>query len=164
MYYLVDNDPDQKYYDVSDLLDACISNSYWEDDTDGFDEYLDDGNGIEICGYDFNASEVLREMNYDAYCSELRYWAENCADNEREECQYALERATNGEQVYICDHRVFCYDDEEDEESEDTDGDETAFELLEKKIAQEKEAEAREAEKDNAIVNDFLSVIGIQVI
>lgn len=166
MYYLIDNDPEQKYYDVSDVLNACITTDYWMDDTDGFDEFLDDGNGVEICGYDFNPSEILREMNFDAYCSELRSWAETRADSEREEGEYDLERARNGQCVYICGYDVYCYEeDDEDEEYGDTDGDDKlVFEQLEKKLLKEKEAEALEAEKDNAIGDDFLSIIGLQVI
>lgn len=169
MYYLINNDPDQRYDDADDVLDTCISTDYWMDDTDSFDEYLDDGNGVEVAGYDFNPSEVLKELNYDGYMNELRYWAENRADSEREDCGYALERARNGESVFICGYDVYCYEEDEDDEDEnryaDTDGDDRlVFERLEKKIMEQQVAEALAAEKEDAVGNDFLSVIGIQVI
>ncbi len=168
MYYLINNDPDQRYDDVDDVLETCISTDYWTDDTEGFDEYLDDSDRVEVCGYEFNPSDVLKELNYDGYMNELRYWAENRAESEKEDCGYSLEHARNGESVFICGYDVYCYeeDDEDDEDGyADTDGDDRlVFEQLEKKIMEQQEAEALAAEKENAVGNDFLSVIGIQVI
>ena len=167
MYYLIDNDPGQRYNNVEDVLNVCVTAEYWEDDTDEFDEYLDEGNGIEIAGYDFSPSEVLREMNYDGYRRELQYWAVNKAEYSREDYRYELERADNGEDVWICDHRVYCYDDEvaeEDEYNEDEDGDKASFALLEERIRQQREQETQLREEDRKTENDFLSAIGIQVI
>ena len=169
MYYLIDNDETRRCDSIDDVLDECVTAEYYEDDTDGFDEYLDEDQNIEICGYDFNPSEVLREMNYDAYQRELRYWAENRMESAKEDYEYELERASHGEDVWVCDHRVYCYDEEveEDEETGDTDGDDLAqmaLKLLEDRLAKEKEEEALRAKQDEQTENDFMSALGIQVI
>lgn len=166
MYYLIDNDPNQRYNSVDDVLDVCVTTEYYENDTDGFDDYLDEDNNIEVCGYDFNPSEVLKELNYDGYQNELRYWAERQAEDAKESLEYELENARHGEDVWVCDHRVYCYDDddEDEEEAADTDGDEDVFALLEERIRQQQESEAQQNEEDEKTGNEFLSALGIQVI
>ena len=166
MYYLIDNDPDRRYDNIDDVLDELVTVEYFESDTDCFDEYLDEDQSIEICGYDFNPSEVLREMNYDAYQRELTYWAENRVDGAKEDYEYELEHARHGEDVWVCDCRVYCYEDEEDEEEYDDtdDDDDLLFERLEKKILEQKAAEDQIAEEEKTTADDFLSVLGIQII
>lgn len=167
MYYLINDDPDRRYDDIDAVLEECVTTEYFENDTDDFDNYLDEDQNIEICGYDFSPSEVLRGMNYDAYQRELTYWAEDRAQNAKDDYAYELNRAEDGEDVWVCEYRVYCYDDDEedDEETGDTDGDDSlAFKRLEDKLAKEKEAEALKAKQDKQTENDFLSALGIQII
>lgn len=166
MYYLIDNDPNMRYDNAEDVVEAYVTTDYYENNVDGFEEFLDEGNGVEVCGYDFSPSEILRELNYDAYQNELRYWAENEVENNKGDYQYELERASHGEQVWVCSHTVYCYDDDDDDEEEsgDTDGDEQLFAMLEERIRKQKENEAQINEEEEKTGNEFLSALGIQII
>ena len=165
MYYLIENNPNRRYDDVSGVLDECVTQEYYMDDSGDFDEYLDEGQSVNVCGYTFSPSEVLRELNYDGYNSEFQYWAESRAENDRDDFRYELERADNGDIVWVCGCQVYCYDEcEEEEESYTTADEDDLIKKLEKKLLDQKEAEDLERKEEKIIGDDFLSVLGIQVI
>lgn len=161
MYFLIENDPNMRYDNIQDVIDNCVSDEYFENDSESFDEYLDQDGSIDVIGYDLYPSNILREMNYDAYMRELRSWAEDRAENEREEAEYRLERARNGDSVWICSYEVYCYEDEEKEEEEE---EKPNLDLLEAKLLKQKEAEALVNIEQEKTANDFLSALGVQVI
>lgn len=166
MYYKFEND-DRKF-DADEILDYCVTAEYYSEDTDSFDSFVTESEGhVEILGYEWEACEVLRCMSNDAYERELMYWAENQAESAKEDFAYELERMSPGDSIYICDHMIYAYEDDEDEEEGDTDGDEAAvaaFVLLEQKLAKQKEAEDRMQAEQEKVGNDFLSALGVQII
>ena len=166
MYYLVDNDEDIRFDDVSDVLDYCVNSEYYEDDADSFNDWLDQEGTIEVSGYEFNPSEVLHDMNYDGYRRELRCWAEDRAESEREDAVYDLEHTAPGGECWICGYRVYVYDDNEEEDEEDNSEHEHIFDFarLEEKLQQQKQEELNVSREEEKTADDFLSVLGIQVI
>lgn len=162
MYYLIDNDEDLKYYDISDVLDYCVTQEYFEEDTDSFCDYLNQDGNIDVSGYEFEPSDILYTMNSDAYYQELRYWAENQVESSKGDYEYELERALPGSSVYVCGYQVYVYEDENESDEEELSSED--YSKLEEKIARQKQDETRIKKEAEKTENDFLSALGIQVI
>ena len=163
MYYLLDNDPDSRYDNIDDVLDICVTSDYYEGDTEAFNEYLNEEGNIDVAGYDFAPSDILYTMDYNAYQQELSHWAENQVDYGKENYEYDLEHCLPGEWVYVCNYKVYVYDDE-DEEDENTETEDSAFDALEEKLIKQKQDEAKKLKEEKKIGNDFLSALEIQII
>lgn len=170
MYYLIDNDENLRYDNIEDVLDYCVSVEYFENDTDGFNDYLNEDGSIEIEGYEYYPADILWHMDRDAYNRELHYWAENQIDDARENGEYELEHTSPGESCWICNSRVYVYDDDEDEEEEDNEESAevtvkvSSFEELEIKLTRQKEDEENILKEEENVANNFISALGIQVI
>lgn len=163
MYYLVDNDPNIRFDNIDDVLNYCVTSDYYEDDTDSFNEYLDEEGNVDIAGYEFAPSDILYSMDREAYHRELSYWAENQVDYGRESCEYDLEHCSPGERVWVCNYQVYVYDDEEEEE-EDEEAEDLAFDVLEERLIKQKQDEANKLKEEEKTSGDFLSTLGIQII
>lgn len=160
MYYLIDNDPDLRFTDVEEVLQYCVTSDYYEEDYDGFDEYLNEFGSVDVCGYEFSRSEILKELNGDAYSREMCSWAEARAEDDRESFYYDVNNLEPGSSIWVNDYEVFAYEDEEEDELDDP----TNYELLEVKIYKQKQVEEAIHKEQEKTGNDFLSALGIQVI
>ena len=121
MYYSV-CDTDQRFDedDQESLLNYCLDLDYFEDDDDGFRDYVREQYGsVEVCGYDFDALDILESDDY-VYCEAKRDWANNELDNARDNAEYELRHATPGDTIWIGSYEVdVCEYEEEDEEEEE---------------------------------------------
>ena len=159
MYYLIDNDENLRYDDIEDVLDYCVTSEYYENDTEGFEEYLNEEGTVEVAGYEFEPSEILRELNYDGYQRELQYWAENQIEFGKENFEYDLRHTDPGEFAYIANYKVYVYADSEDEEEDEEDNpDMTA---LKEKLLQNKQEEEEIYHQEEKTGNDFMSLLQI---
>lgn len=142
MYYLVNNE--DRYDDIDSVLEACINQEYYEEDEDGFEEYIDCEGRVDVCGYEWYPSEILRNMG--VYDEELVHWAEGQVDNAYENYNYELRHAHVGDTVYVCNYDVDVCEDEI-EPTGDTDGDEEIYKFsqqeLEASIEETKAAEQK---------------------
>lgn len=55
-------------------LNYAVSQAFNEDE---FDEYLNDDYSVDILGFSFDASEVLKEMDYSGYDDAYNSWLED---------------------------------------------------------------------------------------
>ena len=166
MYYQIEDDT-RTFDSAEDVVDYLVTVDYFEEDEDGFYDYLNESEGnVEVCGYEWPAGDVLKEMSNDAYYRELHYWAENRADDSKTDYVYELERLSHGEYADICGYNVYAYEeaDEDEDEDEAENATQLALELLEQKLSKEKEEKTIELTEQNKTADSFLSVLGIQVI
>ncbi len=160
LYYLIDDDPDLRYDEDSldALLDYCIDYEYWLDDTDNFDESLDyDYGSIQICGYNYSASSVLKAVDESSYYDELNNWAHSMADNEYDNAKYELRHTNPGDYCYVCNYRVCAYEEIDDEDcGGDYDGDEDL--KLYKHIEEKHKEETRVSEENKRLEGEFMNL------
>lgn len=159
MYFLIDDDPDKRYgeNEIDALLERCISAEYFEEDDDAFNEYLDQCyNNYEICGVEYSASQILREVDPDSYNQEKEYWASNEVDNEYENGRYELEHARIGGNIYICNYVISVYDD--DDEDEDIEEDEDDIEEVETYVEAQTKQKSTSAQENEELENSFMNV------
>jgi hypothetical protein len=165
MYYLIDNDEDLRFNDISDVLDYCVKSEWYENETDDFDEYLDSDGTVDVCGYEFYPSEILKEMNNSAYQEMLQDWAADMANEQRSESEWELERVSAGDNLWICGYRVYAYDEEEDnEEGDENEEVDVTFDVLEERLEKQKQQEEAAKKEEEKTGSDFLSLFDVQVI
>ena len=119
MIYRV-NDYDWTMDTIDEVIDWCITSDYHEDE-DEFKEYINEiycDQQIEIAGNTYYAFDVLKG-NQQEYDRLMQEYCEEQNNYDAEEARYELDRADNGEVVYIHGYKVTCID-----ESGDDDGDE----------------------------------------
>ena len=122
MYYKV-LETNETYFDIDNVIDACIDEEYHTDEDDYFEEWINDRYGsIDICGDTYYAYDILSEYGHLDYA--LDEYRESQNDNDRENARYELEHATDCDEVYIQAYTVKCYDDAP---AGDYDGDEDQF-------------------------------------
>ena len=100
IYYVIDK---KEFYDAESAAEYVVDNYLISDD---YDEMINECNGmINICGYEYEASEAFKNVDPIAY---------NCgySDFEDSECQnikYELERMDAGEVNEYYDYEVYAY-------------------------------------------------------
>lgn len=114
------NDYDWTMDTIDEVIDWCIMSDYHEDE-DEFKEYINEiycDQQIEIAGHIYYAFDALKSNQHE-YDRLMQEYCEEQNNYDAEEARYELERADNGEVVYIQGYKVTCID-----ESGDYDGDE----------------------------------------
>lgn len=154
MYYLIDNDEDLRYDDIEEVLEYCVNVDYFEEDRDGFDEYLDCNGDVDVAGYSYSPSQVLREMgDYDDAISD---WARDQVECNWSEYRWELGRLRDGQSCYVCNYEVYAYDDEEAEEDEEIT--EEVVEKIEVRVETQIQLEQETKEENKRLENEFMSV------
>lgn len=149
MYYLLDNDPDQRYEEneIDDLIETCYPDDYYEDDDEGFRDYLNEEYGyITIYGEEFSAAEVLEAMNEDVYENRKEDWVADQLNETRDDAGYTLRHIRAGSYEYVGNFCVYAYEDDAPEEEMVGITEEMQFrleEMTEKEHAEQKEDELR---------------------
>ena len=119
---------------IENILDRCIEEDYHEDDDDDFRYWVNDCyDSVSVAGYDYSAYDVLAA--FEDLGDLLETYKEECNDSDRENGEYELSRANDGDIVYIQRYTVLCED--EDEDAGDTDGD-ANIEFFREKMARDK--------------------------
>lgn len=156
MYYLVDDDPNIRFDEdqKEELIEYCIPDDKYDNCTDEFDEWLNDECGtIDICGYNYDASRILYDLDQDTYYSEFESWQEREVESEREDALYTLNHAEDRDRVYIGEYTVYIYRDEEAEPL-DEDSIDSVCSLAEQHIQeQQKEHEKLQQENESRAVS-----------
>ena len=157
MYYSV-CDTDQRFDedDQESLLNYCLDLDYFEDDDDGFRDYVREQYGsVEVCGYDFDALDILESDDY-VYCEAKRDWANNELDNARDNAEYELRHATPGDTIWIGSYEVdVCEYEEEDEEEEEESDIQISIEAT---VNAQIELETKEREENKRRADSFESL------
>ena len=160
MYYLIDNDPDQRYEqdEEDNVKEECISTEYFENDEDRFDEYIDDTeSSIRIYGYEFAPSDVLRS-DEEIYQNALEDWASTMVNEEYSNAEYEFRNCSPGDSFWICNHEIFVYEDEEEEELKSA-GDITCLkEQVEQQIKKEEDQRSENSRLEDAFMSVFQSI------
>lgn len=119
----------QMFSDEYDAADEIIADEYYiEDQEVDVDESIDDCYGrIEICGTEYWASRILKELDENVYYEYLEDERRNYAENNRD---YVAEqiRALDAGEEYNCDGGITVTAievlDEDDDEEDDFDHEE----------------------------------------
>lgn len=148
MYYLLDNDPAQRYEEneIDELIEACYPDDYYEGDDEGFREYLNEEYGyITIYGEDFSAAEVLEAMDEDTFQNRMEDWVTDQLNATRDDAGYTLRHIRAGSYEYVGNSCVYVYEDDALEEEVDiTEEMQSRLEeMTEKEHAEQKEDEIR---------------------
>ena len=108
---------------IDDVLDYCIDDDYhWDDDY--FKEWVNDRYGyITIYGEDFDAYDILNEMNQDILTDLKEDFCDDQNDVDRRNTEYDLQNAEAGYCITCQRYEIEVIEDEE--ETGDFDGDET---------------------------------------
>lgn len=160
MYYLIDNDPDQRYEqgEEDNVKEECISVDYFESDEDRFDEYLNDTErNVEIYGYEFTPSDVLRS-NEGFYENALEDWANDMVSNEYENADYEFRHCCPGDSFWICNYEIFVYEDEEEEKPESAEDITCLKEQVEQQIKKEEDLRSENSRLEDAFMSVFQSI------
>ena len=164
MYYLIDNDPDQRYSDnqIEELLTVCIPDDKYEDDRDSFDNYLDEEYGsISINGINYYASRILYEMDYNDYTDAFEDRCRITVESDRDDADYTIRHLNAGNSAYIGDYIVYAYDDEEEVDI-DTDDLQDTCSMIEQRLEAESillSADAEENERRQTSFDELFQMI-----
>ena len=155
-YYLVDDDPDQRYEDLDELLDACVTPEYFDDDDDNFREWLDENNRtVEICGYEWEPSEALLALDEDRYCRERWSWAQDMAQDERDNAVYEANHTAPGWSFWICGCDVYVHETDDEEPEEDEDTADNIMETIKKAVEETSSVEEEDSQKEMTFESMF---------
>lgn len=148
MKYFVEGE-DEPFYSIDDVLDYCIEDDYHEDD-DYFEEWINDNyEKISINGVDYWAYDILNEMDSSNLYDLRKDYCMNENENDRDNGRFELERADNGEEIYIQRYVVTVVDEEEEEESSDGCLENTRRLLEEQKADYDKQAAENKKTEDD---------------
>lgn len=115
MYFLVDNDPNLRFECAEDLVEEYVTADNIAEDEEQFDEMLSECySDYEVYGNSFSARDTL--INFGVYEETLQSWAEDKEEELRADAIYDLEHLSNGETTYVLGHRVYAYEEDEEEE------------------------------------------------
>lgn len=160
MYYAFEDD-NQRYDSPEEVLNVCVTEDQFIENDEGFCSYIDETEHVvEISGYEWPASEVLKNMGDYVYDEVKRAWAEGEVEYYRQEFYGQLERLSAGDYVDIFERRVFAFEDEDEEES---DSDQYDMAKLEEKLAKEKAVQAGEAVEQQKTEAEFLLALGFSM-
>ena len=113
MYYLVDNDPDQRCDTWDELVETYGTTDNMTEGTEDYDDWLDDEYSVEINGIDFDASSVLRRMDEDAYYESYNDWLQDRLECQIDNARYESNHTNIGDYFYFLSFEVYVYEDEE---------------------------------------------------
>lgn len=154
-YFLVDDDPDLRYDDEDELIEHCVSTEYFEDDDEGFDDWLNEEQGrIEVNGHSFYPSEILYSLDQEAYYEDKTNWAEDRAENEREEAYYNARHTRPGDSFYVCGSEVYVYEEDEEYAVDPADAKDT-ISAINKQIEEDQRRQNEDKEREDAFASLF---------
>ena len=113
----------QIFDDSNSAACAITENEEYIGDLDvDVDESLDECYGrIQICGTDYWASQILKELNETQYYEYLDDERRSRAENDRDWVEEQLDKMDDGdEERFEGGIRVTCFEDDEDEDDEDS--------------------------------------------
>lgn len=118
IYYLVDDDP-EKIYDESNIdqmIEDCISEEYFKENyREQFDTYLDEPGRVDICGYKYWPDEILKRMDPEVYEQEFTSYVDSMLQEAPEWAMTSISVTKPGQSFWICDHQIFCYEDDDED-------------------------------------------------
>ena len=153
--------------DIDEVIRYCIDEDYYDDVDDALEEWVNDlYESAHYFGHTYSPYEILDAMN-DLDDARDQF-VEERLENDRENAEWELRHADDGETVYIQKYEVECL--AEDENTGDTDGDEYMnvatvpdLETLRESIQKALDAAKAEAEQDrteNMMYSDLFQTIG----
>ena len=132
--YIVDNIERYTEEEIDDLLNTIANVSHWEDDDDGFDEYLNESyRDIDICGHSYSPATALYCVDEDAYHEEMQAWAESQAEYYRDEYEHDLRNMNDGESDWFNGYKIECIEKDDDEDEEDESEEQSLVKMQEEK-------------------------------
>lgn len=154
MKYLV-KDTDQVFYNIIDVLDFVISDDYHADD-ENFEESVNDNYGsININGAEYNAFDIVKECDYYNFRELQINYCEEQNDRDREEAEYQLQDAENGDVVYVQGYTIEVID----EDTGDFDGDvDQLMTDLRQRLNVNAEEKAKELTKDKESEDNLMKM------
>ena len=106
--------------DIDEVIRYCIDEDYYDDVDDALEEWVNDlYESAHYFGHTYSPYEILDAMN-DLDDARDQF-VEERLENDRENAEWELRHADDGETVYIQKYEVECL--AEDENTGDTDGD-----------------------------------------
>ena len=115
IYYLVDDDPLQMYgeEDIDQMIEECTSKEYYRQNyQEEFNNMLDEEGRVEICGCKYWRSDILRAIAPAKYEEEYDSYLDQLVDSTYEWVMDSVSCTRPGGSFYICEHQIFCYEDE----------------------------------------------------
>lgn len=111
-----DNDDSFTTDELDDLIDAVYDIDYYYEDDEAFEYYLNDEySNVHVCGYCYSAYDILSSCNEDDYNEAKHDWAENEADNRKDDLWNELNNMEPGDCLEAFYHTIYCLEEEEDD-------------------------------------------------
>ena len=154
MTYIVDG---EVFHDVDDVLDYCIDADYHWDDDD-FESWVNDNyDSVYINGVTYYPYDILREAD-DGNLDDLRNdYCESCNENDRDNYEWELERASDGDTIYVQAYTVRVKDDENYDDNTNA---EEALQLIRERLDSEKEEQKKAEEEKRKEELELMQIIG----
>ena len=158
MKYVIDG---TTYYSIDEVLDHCIEDDYHEDDS-YFEEWVNDIYGkFEISGDDYYAYDILQNMNTDMLSDLKDDYCETENESDRDNARYELERADDGEIVYIQNYSVYCEEEKEEEVEETIESHEAKIEAVRVYIEEQNLLHIQAVEEEKKVEDDIMSLFQV---
>lgn len=126
MQWIVNNSNIYSEDEIGDLLDRICDPVHYENEDD-FDDWLNqDHNCYRINGREFTPAEILKSCDEEGYYEDLRDYAENEAEYDRNNIRNYLQNMDDGDSDCWNGYTVICEYIEEEEEEETVESDQTA--------------------------------------
>lgn len=157
MKYVVE-ETEQVFYDIDDVIDACIDRDYHDKYDDYFEEWVNECySGCEIAGHYYSAYDILHA--FDNLDDLEEDYIESETERDIEDARYNLEHTRIGGNVYIQDKTVNIEEDDEEEYEDDEDDSVDCIEATRKFYDEQAETmklkQAADAENENDLMSMF---------
>ena len=120
MYYIIDNDPDERYDDADDVCEYLFDTDNYED-YDAADEWINEAySGADVAGSYFEPADIVRELDNYLYSDLISEWARMQSENDWEYYHDDIEEMEIGDSMEINGYTVTaCADNDDEDENEE---------------------------------------------